>query len=125
MAPAPQKRGNMSAPPRDAAEVRPEVSCHSGAVHRTRDGWSRGTGGPSRRFMLVGDVYAPVDDGLASSGYRYEQYTQLAGPLRHVRRDQPYQVQYRSIHTSRREWIIIRVIALALVALDIRFMYWL
>lgn len=75
--------------------------------------------------MLVGDVYAPVDDGLASSGYRYEQYTQLAGPLRHVRRDEPYQVQYRSIHTSRREWIIIRVIALALVALDIRFMYWL
>ena len=75
--------------------------------------------------MLVGDVYAPVDEGLASSGYRYEQYTQLAGPLHRPRPDVPYQVQYRSIHTSRREWIIIRIIALALVALDIRFMYWL
>jgi cellulose synthase/poly-beta-1,6-N-acetylglucosamine synthase-like glycosyltransferase len=75
--------------------------------------------------MLVADVYAPVDAGLASSGYEYEQYTRLAGPLHHPRRDVPYQVQYRSIHTSRREWIIIRVIALALVALDIRFMYWL
>ncbi len=39
--------------------------------------------------------------------------------------DQPYQVQYRGIHRDRREWAVTRLIALALVALDVRFMYWL
>ena len=34
-----------------------------------------------RRYMTVGGVLAPVDDGLADSEFGYAQYTCLAGPL--------------------------------------------
>ena len=55
-----------------------------------------------RRSMTVGGTRAPVDDGLAASGFGYERYTSLAGPLTRPSRGQPYRVQYRGIHRSRR-----------------------
>jgi cellulose synthase/poly-beta-1,6-N-acetylglucosamine synthase-like glycosyltransferase len=75
--------------------------------------------------MNVGGVRAPVDIGLAESGYDYEQFTTLAGPLSHPDPGQPYRVQYRGIHRSGREWVTTRLIAVVLVALDVRFIYWL
>ena len=78
-----------------------------------------------RRYMAVGGIRAPMDDGLADSEFCYERYTRLAGPLAPCSRDQPYRVRYRSIHHSTREWLATRLIALALVALDVRFIYWL
>jgi cellulose synthase/poly-beta-1,6-N-acetylglucosamine synthase-like glycosyltransferase len=75
--------------------------------------------------MMLGGTRAPVDDGLADSGFGYEQYSNLAGPLGRPRWDEPYQVQYVGIHHSRREWLATRLIVLALVVLDARFMYWL
>ncbi len=77
------------------------------------------------RYMTVGGVRAPVDIGLADSGYDYKQYTNLAGPLSRPSPDEPYRVQYRGIHRSGREWLTTRLIALVLVALDVRFIYWL
>ena len=70
------------------------------------------------RYMTVSGTRAALDDGLAESGYGYEHYATLAGPLTHPRQDQPYRVQYRSIHHSLREWVATRFIALLLVALD-------
>ena len=78
-----------------------------------------------RRFMTVGGTRAPVDDGLAASGVDYERFTRLAGPLTRPRPGDPYRVQYRSIHRSRREWVTTRLIALALAMVDVRFIYWL
>ena len=78
-----------------------------------------------RRYMAVGGVLAPVDDGLADSEFGYAQYTCLAGPLTRPDPGQPYRVRYRGIHHTRREWLATRLIALALVALDARFIYWL
>ena len=78
-----------------------------------------------RRYMAVGGIRAPMDDGLADSGFCYERYTRLACLLAPYSRDQPYRVRYRSIHHSTREWLATRLIALALVALDVRFIYWL
>jgi cellulose synthase/poly-beta-1,6-N-acetylglucosamine synthase-like glycosyltransferase len=75
--------------------------------------------------MTVGGTHAKVDVGLADSGFGYDRFTTLAGPLASPPRDEPYQVQYRSIHRDRREWIITRFIVLLLVALDVKFMYWL
>jgi cellulose synthase/poly-beta-1,6-N-acetylglucosamine synthase-like glycosyltransferase len=75
--------------------------------------------------MVVGGTRAPVDELLADSGFGYDRYTKLAGPLARPRADEPYRVQYRGIHRSRREWVATRFITLVLVALDIRFMYWL
>ncbi len=75
--------------------------------------------------MVVGGTRAPVDDGLADSGYDYEQFSNLAGPLESPRWDEPYQVQYRAIHRTRREWLMTRIIAAILVLLDLRFIYWL
>ena len=75
--------------------------------------------------MVVGGTRAPVDDELADSGYDYDQFCNLAGPLESPRWDEPYQVQYRPIHRSRREWLFTRVIAILLVLLDVRFIYWL
>lgn len=80
--------------------------------------------GPGR-YMLVGGTSAPLDDGLADSGFGYERYTRLAGPVGRPRSDEPYQVQYRGIHRNKREWLATRLIALALVALDAGFIYWL
>jgi cellulose synthase/poly-beta-1,6-N-acetylglucosamine synthase-like glycosyltransferase len=78
-----------------------------------------------RRYMAVGGVLAPVDDGLADSEFGYAQYTCLAGPLTRPDPGRPYRVRYRGIHHTRREWLATRLIALALVALDARFIYWL
>jgi cellulose synthase/poly-beta-1,6-N-acetylglucosamine synthase-like glycosyltransferase len=75
--------------------------------------------------MVVGGTRAPVDDELADSGYDYDQFSNLAGPLKSPRWDEPYQVQYRPIHRTRREWLMTRIIATILVLLDLRFMYWL
>ena len=77
------------------------------------------------RYMNVGGVRAPVDNGLAESGYDYEQFSSLAGPLGRPSPGEPYRVRYRGIHRSRREWLVTRLIALVLVALDVRFIYWL
>jgi cellulose synthase/poly-beta-1,6-N-acetylglucosamine synthase-like glycosyltransferase len=79
----------------------------------------------SRRHMVVGGTRAPVDAWLADSGFGYERYARLAGPLARPSWDKPYQVQYRGIHQNRREWVATRLIALVLVALDVRFIYWL
>ncbi|HUN38643.1 MAG TPA: glycosyltransferase family 2 protein [Trebonia sp.] len=76
-------------------------------------------------YMSVSGVRAPVDNGLADSGYEYEQFSSLAGPLGRPSPGEPYRVQYRGIHRSRREWLVTRLIALILVALDVRFIYWL
>lgn len=78
-----------------------------------------------RQQMAVGGVLAPVDDGLAEAEFGYAQYTCLAGPLTRPDPGRPYRVRYRGIHHSRREWLATRLIALALVALDARFIYWL
>ncbi len=75
--------------------------------------------------MVVGGTRAPVDDELADSGYDYDQFSNLAGPLASPRWDEPYRVQYRPIHRTRREWLTTRIIATILVLLDLRFMYWL
>lgn len=85
------------------------------------------TEGPdsARRSMMVDGIRAPVDKGLAESGFGYDRYACLAGPLVPVDLDEPYQVQYRGIHRDKAEWVITRLIVLALVALDVRFMYWL
>jgi len=79
----------------------------------------------SRHYMMVGGTRAPVDDGLASSDFNYEQFTRVAGQVSRPRSDQPYQVQYRGIHRSRREWVATRLIATVLVVVDLRFIYWL
>ena len=78
-----------------------------------------------RRHMAVGGVLAPIDDGLADAEFGYAQYACLAGPLTRPDPGRPYRVRYRGIHHSRREWLATRLIALALVALDARFIYWL
>jgi len=92
------------------------------------------TSGPERqpkaqagpgRYMVVGGTHAPLDDELADSGFGYERYSRLAGPVVRPRSDEPYQVRYRGIHRNRREWVATRLIAVALVALDARFIYWL
>jgi cellulose synthase/poly-beta-1,6-N-acetylglucosamine synthase-like glycosyltransferase len=80
--------------------------------------------GPGR-YMFVGGTNAPLDDGLADSGFSYERYTRLAGPVVRPPSDKPYQVQYRGIHRNKREWVATRLIAVALVALDAGFIYWL
>ena len=77
------------------------------------------------RHMAVGGVLAPVDDGLAQAEFGYAEYTCLAGPLTRPDPGRPYRVRYRGIHHTRREWLATRFIALALVALDARFIYWL
>jgi len=79
----------------------------------------------SRHVMQVDGGLAQVDGGLAASGYGYERYTRMAGPLDRPRWDEPYEVQYRGIHHSKREWLATRLIALVLVVLDVRFIYWL
>ena len=68
---------------------------------------------------------ALMDEGLVASGFGYERFTALAGPLRRPDPAQRYRVQFRGIHRSRREWATIRVIALVLAAVDVRFIYWL
>ena len=78
-----------------------------------------------RRYMKAGGTLAPVDDGLAASAFDYERFTSLSGPLIRPAADEPYQVQYRGIHHSRRERVAIRLIALLLAAVDVRFIYWL
>ena len=75
--------------------------------------------------MVVGGTYAPLDDGLADSGFGYDRYTRLAGPVARPRSHKQYRVQYRGIHRNKREWVATRLIALALIALDVRFIYWL
>jgi cellulose synthase/poly-beta-1,6-N-acetylglucosamine synthase-like glycosyltransferase len=79
----------------------------------------------TRTYMTAGGKRVQVDEGLGRSGYAYEQFSALAGPLTSLPEGQPYRVQYRSIHHSRREWLLTRLIAFVLVALDIAFMYWL
>ena len=79
----------------------------------------------TRRYMAVGGTRAPVDDGLAASGVDYERFTRLAGPLTQPHPGEPYHVQYKGIHRSRREWVTTRLIALVLAVVDVRFIYWL
>ena len=79
----------------------------------------------ARRYLDVSGIRAPVDEGLAESGFHYEQFATLAGPLTHPPSDQPYRVGYRGIHHSKREWVLTRLIVLALVLLDVVFIYWL
>ncbi len=78
-----------------------------------------------RRYMEAGGTLAPVDDGLAASAFDYEPFTSVAGPLTRPAADEPYRVQYRGIHRSKREWVTIRLIALFLAVVDVRFIYWL
>ncbi len=112
------KRENMSALPDQAAAARSTAAGDSRPVTPS--------GGDSRQQERLNRLgRAPVDDRLASSGYDYERYTRLAGPLATPPREEPYQVRYHGIHASRREWIMTRIIALGLVALDVRFIYWL
>jgi cellulose synthase/poly-beta-1,6-N-acetylglucosamine synthase-like glycosyltransferase len=80
---------------------------------------------PSRPHIAVGGTVALLDERLAASGIDYRAYSALAGPLRRPRSGEPYHVQYRRIHRNKREWLITRLIALVLVILDIRFIYWL
>jgi cellulose synthase/poly-beta-1,6-N-acetylglucosamine synthase-like glycosyltransferase len=75
--------------------------------------------------MVVNGVRAPVDEELSDSGYDYDLFSSLAGPPEEPEPGQPYRVQYRSIHRGRREWLLTRIIAFALIALDVRFIYWL
>src|ERR1700688_4391769 len=79
----------------------------------------------SRRYMLVSGIRAPVDDALAESSFDYAQFATLAGPLTSPPQDQPYRVHYRGIHRSTSEWLLTKLIALALVVLDVDFIYWL
>ena len=79
----------------------------------------------TRKYMTVSGTRALLDDGLAESGYDYEQFATLAGPLTYPPPDLPYRVRYRSIHHSMREWVVTRFIALLLVVLDFMFIYWL
>src|SRR6185437_15328796 len=85
---------------------------------------------------LVLPLLADIDEVTAPPGA--EQPHQNSSPTRpHIavggtvallarpRWDEPYQVQYRKIHRNRREWLATRLIALVLVILDIRFLYWL
>jgi cellulose synthase/poly-beta-1,6-N-acetylglucosamine synthase-like glycosyltransferase len=78
-----------------------------------------------RRYMEAGGALAPVDDALAASAFDYERFTRLAGPLTQPAAGEPYRVQYRGIHHSWRERVMIRLIALLLAAVDVRFIYWL
>src|SRR5215467_619840 len=63
------------------------------------------------RCMVVGGTYAPLDDGLADSGFGYDRYTRLAGPVARPRSHKQYRVQYRGIHRNKREWVATRLIA--------------
>jgi cellulose synthase/poly-beta-1,6-N-acetylglucosamine synthase-like glycosyltransferase len=80
---------------------------------------------PPPGYMQTASGAARLDPVLAKSGFGYERYTSLAGPLTPPPSDQPYRVQFRTIHSSKREWLATRIITLSLVGLDIRFMYWL
>jgi cellulose synthase/poly-beta-1,6-N-acetylglucosamine synthase-like glycosyltransferase len=132
----PRKENNVSIPEERPTEVIPVVDDKPAlALVRGADSLLRNvTRGPdsppgnvrgSRRYMLAGGIPAPVDDGLADSGFDYERYTGLAGPLTRPGWDRPYRVEYRGIHRGTREWLATRLIALVLVALDVRFIYWL
>jgi cellulose synthase/poly-beta-1,6-N-acetylglucosamine synthase-like glycosyltransferase len=79
----------------------------------------------ARRYMEAGGTLAPVDDGLAASEFDYERFTSVAGPLTRPAADEPYRVHYRGIHRGKREWVTIRLIALFLAVVDVRFIYWL
>ena len=111
--------------PRREAEIRRQAEIRPGPEPRRAPEPPRPGLGHGHRFMVVGGTRAPVDDELADSGYDYDQFSALAGPLESPRWDEPYQVQYRPIHRNKREWLFTRIIATALVILDLRFMYWL
>lgn len=68
---------------------------------------------------------ALMDEGLVASGFGYERFTALSGPLRRPDPAGRYRVQFRGIHRSRREWVTTRAIAAVLAVIDVRFMYWL
>jgi hypothetical protein len=55
----------------------------------------------------------------------YARFAALAGPLTSPPKDQPYRVRFHGIHRSKTEWLLTRLIALALVGLDVGFIYWL
>jgi hypothetical protein len=55
--------------------------------------------GPGRH-MFVGGTNAPLDDGLADSGFSYERYTRLAGPVVRPPSDKSW---YRCATPYRRE----------------------
>jgi hypothetical protein len=119
------EEGSMSVAPGRCAKAQlkvgtiPEMAPVPG-LERTQE-----NSASSRRYMTVDGIRAPVDQELADSGFGYDRYASLAGPLVPVDPDEPYQVQYRGIHRDRSEWVTTRLIVLALVALDVRFMYWL
>jgi cellulose synthase/poly-beta-1,6-N-acetylglucosamine synthase-like glycosyltransferase len=85
----------------------------------------RPSSGLSRHYMEAGGTLAPVDDTLAASPFDYERFTQLAGPLTEPDADEPYRVQYRGIHHSRSERMTVKLVALLLAVVDVRFIYWL
>ena len=70
-------------------------------------------------------VQQPVVQIPPESIFDYTQFATLAGPLTSPSRDRPYRVQYHGIHRSKSEWLMTRLIALTLVALDVAFIYWL
>jgi len=104
-----------------APEPGPEAEAEAGAGSAARAENHAG----SRRYMHVEGTRAPVDHTLAVSRFGYEGYATVAGPLDRPRWDEPYEVRYRGIHHSNREWLATRLIALVLVVLDVRFIYWL
>ncbi len=109
-----------------SAEGSPEAGQTPGAASAPGDAGATGTAGQEEGGPGHQDTAPPsMDEGLACSGYAYEQFSALAGPLTEVPPDKPYRVQYRSIHHSKRERLLTRFIALVLVTLDVVFIYWL
>ena len=77
------------------------------------------------QYMVVSGTRAPVDEGIAASGFDYERFTTLAGPLTQPPMNKPYKVQYRRIDHGICEWAFTRLIVATLVALDLMFIHWL
>lgn len=122
--PEPQREAAVSRG-EEPTEVIRAVGDTPGAMLEPGRGQQRKAAAGPGRYMFVGGTSAPLDDELADSGFGYERYSRLAGPVVRPRSDEPYRVQYRGIHRNKREWVATRLIALALVALDARFIYWL
>ena len=76
-------------------------------------------------FMYAFGRRVPVDLKLAESGYDCDRSSHIAGPLTEPQAGKEYRVQYRRIHHNRREFVMTRLIAVVLLALDARFMWWL
>jgi cellulose synthase/poly-beta-1,6-N-acetylglucosamine synthase-like glycosyltransferase len=98
--------------------IKPAAAPGTATRERTEDlppAWGSSGAGP----------VALMDEGLVASGFGYERFTALAGPLGRPDPAGRYRVQFRGIHRSRREWVTTRAIALVLAVIDLRFIYWL